>query len=169
MAPNIVLSAGEIEIIKNSEFDAQSYIVEVSDNYDEVSVGNIEIDDQVNPKEVGDYQVSYTLTDSHNNIGTATLTVHIIEEKQESTSNKQEENKESTTNNNNKNNNTSNNTTSNNNTNFKTAINRVSLSPLKTRYTDLDEKVASIISSVTNSGMSNYEKLQAIYIMLKIN
>ena len=82
---------------------------------------------------------------------------------------RQEKNKESTTNNNNKNNNTSNNTTCNNNTNFKTAINRVSLSPLKTRYTDLDEKVASIISSVTNSGISNYEKLQAIYIMLKIN
>lgn len=34
MAPNIVLSAGEIEIINNSEFDAQSYIVEVSDNYE---------------------------------------------------------------------------------------------------------------------------------------
>ena len=166
LAPNIVLSAKEIEIVKNSEFDPQSYIFLVSDNYDEVSVDDIEIDDQVNTKKVGDYQVLYTITDSHDNMGNAILTVHVKDEKAENTSDNQEKNKENTTNNTNKNNNTSNNTTA-NNTNFKTAINNVSLSPLKTRYTDLDNQIANIISSVTNSGMSNYEKLQAIYNYVK--
>lgn len=166
LAPNIVLSAKEIEIVKNSEFDPQSYIFLVSDNYDEVSVDDIEIDDQVNTKKVGDYQVLYTITDSHDNMGNEILTVHVTDEKAENTSDNQEKNKENTTNNTNKNNNTSNNTTA-NNTNFKTAINNVSLSPLKTRYTDLDNQIANIISSVTNSGMSNYEKLQAIYNYVK--
>ena len=176
LAPVITLSSEEIEIEQNSEFDDQSYILSVSDNYDELTLEDIEIDENVNTKETGDYEAIYTITDSNNNTSSVTLIIH-VKSSQSNTENEEKETTEESnkTSNSNKNNTTSNNTTTNknnNNTNttsssFKTAINGVSLSPLKTRNNDLDTEIASIISSVTNSSMSNYELLQAIYNYVK--
>ena len=176
LSPIITLSSEEIEIEQNSDFDAQSYISSVSDNYDELTIEDVEIDENVNTKETGDYEAIYTITDSNNNTSSTTLIVHVTSPQSNTENEEKETNEESNkTSNSNKNNTTSNNTTTsknNNNTNttsssFKTAINGVSLSPLKTRYPELDNQISSIISSVTNSGMSNYEKLQAIYNYVK--
>ena len=154
--------------LKNSDaiFAPEDFIKEVSDNYDEVAVEDVDIKSNVNLKKVGDYQVTYTLTDTHNNVGSSILIVHVVdEEAKENSDDKKETNstndKTNNTTTNNKNN------SSKSSSNFKSAINSVSLSPLKTRYPDLDSEIASIISSVTKSGMSNYEKLQAIYNYVK--
>ena len=169
LSPVITLSNEEIEILKNSDFDSKAYITEVTDNYNDLTINDVEIESKVNTKEIGDYTVTYTLIDSNNNIGTASLIVHVVEkiEKNEN----DDDTKQETNNPNNKNDNkTSNNNTNNSNStnsNFKSVINSVSLSPLTTRYPDLDNEITSIISSVTNSGMSNYELLQAIYNYVK--
>ncbi len=183
IAPIITLKEKEISFLKNSDsaIDEKSYILEVSDNYDELTIDDVEIESNINLKKVGDYLISYTLTDAHNNVGTTTLTAHVIEdEDKENNDDKKEANKEVSSDQETSpkqeaskkpNKETSNNPTNDKNTtqstSFKTAINSVSLSPLKTRHTELDNQVASIISSVTNSGMSNYEKLQAIYNYVK--
>ena len=173
LAPVITLSNEEIEIEQNSDFNAESYIVSVTDNYDELTIDNVQIESNVNTKETGDYEAIYTITDSNNNTSSTTLIIHVTSSQSNNENEEKETNEESNkTSNSNKNNTTSNNTTTNNNTNttsssFKSAINGVSLSPLTTRYPDLDQKIASIISSVTNSSMSNYEKLQAIYNYVK--
>ena len=170
IAPTITLSAPEIEIASDSKFDATSYIIEVSDNYDELTIDNVEIENNVDTEKLGDYEVIYTLTDSNNNTSSVTLIVHVVDLLSDKETEEKETTKENnTTTNSNKNNTTSNNQTSNNTSSagFKSAINSVSLSPLTTRHVDLDNEIASIISSVTNSGMSNYEKLQAIYNYVK--
>ena len=164
----ITLSNEEIEILKNSDFDSKAYITEATDNYDDLTINDVEIESKVNTKEIGDYTITYTLIDSNNNIGTASLIVHVVEKIEE---NENDDAKQETNNPDNKNDNkTSNNNTNNSNStnsNFKSVINSVSLSPLTTRYPDLDNEITSIISSVTNSGMSNYELLQAIYNYVK--
>ena len=168
LSPVITLSNEEIEILKNSDFDSKAYITEVTDNYNDLTINDVEIESKVNTKEIGDYTVTYTLIDSNNNIGTASLIVHVVEKIEE---NENDDAKQETNNPDNKNDNkTSNNNTNNSNStnsNFKSVINSVSLSPLTTRYPDLDNEITSIISSVTNSGMSNYELLQAIYNYVK--
>lgn len=42
-------------------------------------------------------------------------------------------------------------------------LNNAKLNPTKTGYTPLDNKVSSVINSVTNSSMSTYEKVKAVY------
>lgn len=46
---------------------------------------------------------------------------------------------------------------------FDTEINSVKLNPIKTRRTTLDNKIANIINSVTNSSMTNNQKLYAVF------
>ena len=172
LAPVITLSNEEIEIEQNSDFNAESYIVSVTDNYDELTIDNVQIESNVNTKEVGDYTVTYTLNDRSKNKTSSSLIVHVTKKEEDKTNTGNNENKNNSTNNK-TDNSTSNKTNNNDNKNtstsssFKSAINGVSLSPLTTRYPDLDQKIASIISSVTNSSMSNYEKLQAIYNYVK--
>ena len=172
ITPVITLSSEEIEIEQNSDFNAESYIVSVTDNYDELTIDNVQIESNVNTKEVGDYTVTYTLNDRSKNKTSSSLIVHVTKKEEDKTNTVNNENKNNSTNNK-TDNSTSNKTNNNDNKNtstsssFKSAINGVSLSPLTTRYPDLDKKIASIISSVTNSSMSNYEKLQAIYNYVK--
>ena len=172
ITPVITLSSEEIEIEQNSDFNAESYIVSVTDNYDELTIDNVQIESNVNTKEVGDYTVTYTLNDRSENKTSSSLIVHVTKKEEDKTNTGNNENKNNSTNNK-TDNSTSNKTNNNDNKNtstsssFKSAINGVSLSPLTTRYPDLDQKIASIISSVTNSSMSNYEKLQAIYNYVK--
>ena len=75
----ITLSNEEIEILKNSDFDSKAYITEATDNYDDLTINDVEIESKVNTKEIGDYTITYTLIDSNNNIGTASLIVHVVE------------------------------------------------------------------------------------------
>ena len=42
-------------------------------------------------------------------------------------------------------------------------LNSAKLNPIKTGYSSLDNKVSSVINSVTNSSMSTYEKVKAVY------
>ena len=42
-------------------------------------------------------------------------------------------------------------------------LNSATLNPTKTGYTPLDNKVSSVINSVTNQSMSTYEKVKAVY------
>ena len=49
-APEIVLSEKYAVLNVNSKWDSKSYITSVSDNFDELSTLDIEIEDSVNPK-----------------------------------------------------------------------------------------------------------------------
>ena len=40
----ITLSNEEIEILKNSEFDSKAYITEVTDNYNDLTINDVEIE-----------------------------------------------------------------------------------------------------------------------------
>lgn len=46
---------------------------------------------------------------------------------------------------------------------FDSDINSVKLNPMKTRNTELDNKVGNIINSITNSSMTNNQKLYAVF------
>lgn len=46
---------------------------------------------------------------------------------------------------------------------FDNDINSVKLNPMKTRKTDLDNKIGNIINSITNSSMTNNQKLYAVF------
>ena len=58
---------------------------------------------------------------------------------------------------------TSNSTNKEVNTSLEGILNSAKLNPIKTGYSSLDKKVNSVISSVTNSSMSTYEKVKALY------
>lgn len=46
---------------------------------------------------------------------------------------------------------------------FDSEINSVKLNPIKTRHTELDNKVGNILNSITNSSMTNNQKLYAVF------
>lgn len=116
----------------------------------------MQISNEVDTSKIGIYEVSYTLSDSNENIGTSTLTVEVVEEiEEDKETNNNIDNKTNNSSNNNTSNNsnntTTNNNTSNTNSSFKSAVNGVSLSPLTTRYPELDNKIESILSSTINN------------------
>lgn len=57
LSPVITLSNEEIEILKNSDFDSKAYITEVTDNYNDLTINDVEIESKVNTKEIGDIQL----------------------------------------------------------------------------------------------------------------
>ena len=171
-APEIVLSLTEVTISKGEEFIPNSYITNVNDNYDELTYENVQIDNPVNVSEVGDYEVIYTLKDSSENVSSVKLMVHVVEGEAANTNSSQSTNSSSGSNNSGSSSSSSNNSSqgssgASGSSTLKNAINQVSLSPMKTRHTALDNQIASILSSTTNSSMSNYDKLRAIYDYVK--
>lgn len=76
-APEIVLSEKYAVLNVNSKWDSKSYITSVSDNFDELSTLDIEIEDSVNPKKIGDYEVIYKIKDSSGNETKSILKVMI--------------------------------------------------------------------------------------------
>lgn len=80
-APEIVLSEKYAVLNVNSKWNAKSYITSVLDNYDELSIDDIEIEDNVNAKKIGDYEVIYKIKDSSGNEGKSTLKVMIKDPK----------------------------------------------------------------------------------------
>ena len=171
-APEIVLSLTEVTISKGEEFIPNSYITNVNDNYDELTYENVQIDNPANVSEVGDYEVIYTLKDSSENVSSVKLMVHVVEGEAANTNSSQSTNSSSGSNNSGSSSSSSNNSSQGSSgatgsSTLKNAINQVSLSPMKTRHTALDNQIASILSSTTNSSMSNYDKLRAIYDYVK--
>lgn len=81
IAPEITLTKTKIELEEGSDFDANDYLESVVDN----SFGEVEVDieDNVDVDEPGEYEVVYTATDASNNKSTATLTVVITEAPEE--------------------------------------------------------------------------------------
>ncbi len=76
-APEIVLSEKYAVLNVNSKWDSKSYITSVSDNFDELSIDEIEIEDSVNAKKIGDYEVIYKIKDSSGNETKSILKVMI--------------------------------------------------------------------------------------------
>lgn len=80
-APEITLSDKYAVLNVNSKWDSKSYITEVKDNFDELSIDDIEIEDNVNMKKIGDYEVIYKVKDSSGNEGKSILKVMIKDPK----------------------------------------------------------------------------------------
>lgn len=80
--PEIVLNKSAIIVDLNEKIDTASYIAEVTDNYDTLSVDDIEIENNVDLKKAGDYEVVYTIQDSSGNVGKSVLKVKVKGEKE---------------------------------------------------------------------------------------
>ena len=98
--PEIVLSEKALIVDLNEEFDASSYIVEVKDNYDTLNVEDVSIENNVDLKNSGDYEIVYMIKDSSGNVGKSVLKVKVKGEKEVVSSNddKKDEEKESESN-----------------------------------------------------------------------
>lgn len=83
-SPIITLTQAAIILKVNESFEAKDYIKEVSDNFDNLSIENITIDNHVDMKKSGEYEVTYTISDSSNNEAKATLKV-IVKDKNNNT------------------------------------------------------------------------------------
>lgn len=75
--PEIILSNSAIIVDLNEDIDVSSYITEVKDNYDTLNVEDISIENNVDLKNPGDYEIVYTIKDSSNNEGKAVLKVKV--------------------------------------------------------------------------------------------
>lgn len=80
--PEIFLSKSAIIVNLNENIDAASYIVEVKDNYDILNINDIKIENNVDLKKAGDYEIVYSIKDSSDNKGKATLKVKVKGEKE---------------------------------------------------------------------------------------
>ena len=85
--PEIVLNESAIIVDLNEKIDTVSYIAEVKDNYDTLSVDDIEIENNVDLKNPGDYEVVYTIRDSSGNVGKSVLKVKVKGEREVVSSN----------------------------------------------------------------------------------
>ncbi len=79
--PEILLSEKYAVLNVNSKWNSKSYITNVSDNYDDLSIDDVEIEDNVNPKKIGDYEVTYKIKDGSGNEGKSVLKVMIKDPK----------------------------------------------------------------------------------------
>lgn len=95
--PVITLTESAIILKVNDKFEAKEHIKEVSDNFDSLNIENITIDNPVDTKKVGEYEVTYSIADSSNNTGEAKLKV-IVKEKNNITSSTTTANKTTTSN-----------------------------------------------------------------------
>ena len=158
-SPIITLSTNKIEIKVGEDFDPNKYILQVSDNFDEMKVENIKIENNVNISKANDYTVNYSITDSSNNTTTVSLIVSVLENEEKENNDDISDNSSSS--------NKPDSPENSNSSSIKNLINKASLSPLKTGHTTLDNKLNSIISSNTNSSMSKYDKLKSVYDYVK--
>jgi len=159
---------GNISILKNNKNEK----TKITDKTDEVSeIPEIPVDDEVTENQNEDDNTLINDFETENDI-TKTVTSKV--ENNTTTTTKKDSNKTTTKNDSNKTTTTKTITTTNqttktvsNTNNFKSTINGVSLKPSYTRYTELDNRIGSILSQTINNGMSNYDKLIAVYDYLK--
>lgn len=78
--PEIELTDKYVFIDKKSKFDPKSYIKNVTDNYDTLNIEDIEIENPVDTKKIGEYEVKYSIKDTSKNEGIAKLKV-IVKDK----------------------------------------------------------------------------------------
>lgn len=173
--PVIKLSSNEVKIALDSEFDVKSYLINVSDNYDKDLKDKIVIEGEVDTHKLGEYKVIYKVSDSSSNTDEKELIFKVVEKGEEEKQTNSSESGDSkpsagsnTSSSGNGNNHSGGSTSGNNGggsstSGFKAKVNSIGLSPLYTRYTALDNKISGILGSIINNGMSNYDKLMAIY------
>ena len=77
VAPEILLSEKALIVDKNEKIDPSSYITSVKDNYDELNIEDIVVENNVDLKNAGDYEIVYTIKDSSNNEGKTILKVKV--------------------------------------------------------------------------------------------
>jgi len=76
-APVINLKEESLEIRMGKEFDPLD-IITVEDNYDILEIEDVQVENNVDINQLGEYTVSYTIEDSSGNKGEAILTVSVI-------------------------------------------------------------------------------------------
>ena len=80
--PELKLTKGNISIYQNETFKDPGY--EVTDNYDENT--KVEVTGKIDTKKVGEYKLTYTATDSSNNVTTAERKVTVKKKEVKTTS-----------------------------------------------------------------------------------
>ncbi|MDU4736276.1 MAG: HYR domain-containing protein, partial [Thomasclavelia ramosa] len=80
--PVIQLKQRNVTIIQDDDFDVSDYITDVSDNYDNLSLEDIHYEINGDVSQVGNFTVSYSVTDSSGNETSNTLNVK-VEQKSE--------------------------------------------------------------------------------------
>lgn len=77
-SPVIILSSNEVKIgLNENKIDARSYLVDAYDNYDNFSVDDVMVIDNVNYQKLGKYEIVYYLIDQAGNEKTSILIVSI--------------------------------------------------------------------------------------------
>lgn len=78
VAPIIELNTDELTIFKNNkQLNYHDYLITYSDNYSSQELLNLEITNNINYHEIGQYYIWYTITDTSNNKTIETLIVNI--------------------------------------------------------------------------------------------
>ena len=76
-SPEIELSDSEIVLKTDDTIEAASYITSVNDNYDNLNVEDVAIENNVDLTTPGDYEIIYSIKDTSGNTGTSTLKVKV--------------------------------------------------------------------------------------------
>lgn len=76
-SPEIKLSDSEIILKTDDTIEAASYITSVNDNYDNLNVEDVAIENNVDLTTPGDYEIIYSIKDTSGNTGTSTLKVKV--------------------------------------------------------------------------------------------
>lgn len=76
-SPEIELSDSEIILKTDDTIEAASYITSVNDNYDNLNVEDVAIENNVDLTTPGDYKIIYSIKDTSGNTGTSTLKVKV--------------------------------------------------------------------------------------------
>ena len=76
-SPEIELSDSEIILKTDDTIEAASYITSVNDNYDNLNVEDVAIENNVDLTTPGDYEIIYSIKDTSGNTGTSTLKVKV--------------------------------------------------------------------------------------------
>ncbi len=83
--PVIHLKQSDVIIIQGNDFDALDYVINVSDNYDNLSLKDIHYKINGNVSQIGNFTVSYSATDSSGNEASNTLNVKVNQKSEEQT------------------------------------------------------------------------------------
>lgn len=76
-SPEIELSDSQIILKTSDKLDATSYITSVTDNYDNLNIDDVAIENNVDLTTPGDYEIIYSIKDTSGNTGTSTLKVKV--------------------------------------------------------------------------------------------
>lgn len=165
--PEIVLVNDIIELNLNDEFDPKNYINSINDNYDGDLSNNVIVETNVDINKEGEYSITYSVTDSNGNTNKKELPVIVKakDNKNTTTTNVVDKTTKVTIKTTKKITTTSKNktTTVNKKTTFKDNVNSVKLTPVKTRYKELDKQIDKVVADINKKHNNNYDRLLAAY------